>query len=194
MSINSMTNSAAGRRTDLLPHKLPASIVEIAAAARKAPTPASPEAASPEAAAAKAPAAKAEADPPAPVNTALNLLFGYIPTEVVTVYVAVLAALEGSAPPADTLFTFYIFLAVTPLVVWVVFASKIKALGKRLPWRFGALPLWEMFAATLAFTGWVAALPNSPFDMSQAMAGLMVLITSTVIGLLAPLFQQELKP
>lgn len=184
MSINSMTNSAAGRRTDLLPTKLPANVAEIAAAARKVPTPVSPASAAP----------KAEADPPAPVNTALNLLFGYIPTEVVTLYVAVLAALEGSTPPANRLLTFYIFLAVTPLVVWVVFASKIKALGKRLPWRFGALPLWEMFAATLAFTGWAAALPNSPFAISQAMAGLMVLITSTVIGLLAPLFQQELKP
>lgn len=180
MSINSMTNAAAGRRTDLLPQKLPANVTEIATAARTPPTPVS--------------GATTDGDPPAPVNTALNLLFGYIPTEVVTLYIAVLAALEESKSPPEGMTVFYIFLAATPLVVWVVFASKIKALGERLPWRFSSLPLWEMSAAALAFTAWAAALPSSPFDLSPAMSGLMVLISSTVIGLLAPLFQQNLKP
>lgn len=181
MSINSMTNSAAGRRTDLLPQKLPSNLTEIATAARTAPTPAPgtpvPSIANPA--------------NPAPVNTALSSLFGYIPTEVITLYVAVSAALEETDFKKAI---FYWFLVATPLVVWAVFASKIKALGKPIPWKLGSLPLWEMFAATIAFTGWATALPNSPFQISQALAGVVILISSFVIGLLAPLFQQSLKP
>ena len=190
MSINSMTNSAAGRRSDLLPAQgVPSNVSEIAVAARTAPTPV------PDGSTKAADGTVA----PAPVNTALNLLFGYIPTEVVTLYVAVLAASEGASnAEIPGMITFCTFLALTPLVVWVVFATKMKAINKPLPWRFRALPIWEMFAASSAFTAWVFALPKSPFLdyswYSPAFSALAVLIASTLLGLLAPLFQRELEP
>lgn len=84
----------------------------------------------------------------------------------------------------------------TPVVVWLVYGAKVKALEKPVPIRFGAWPLWEMFAATLAFSAWTLALPNSPFAVypwySSALSGVAVLVASTVLGLLAPFFQRPL--
>lgn len=189
MSISSMTNAAAARRSDVgVPNATPKSLSEIAAAAT---TP--PEAASP---------AKEEANT---FNTALNVLFGYIPTEVVTLYVAVVAALQpavipgpGTATPSSHALwlTFGCFLVATPVAVWVVYASKLKAAGKPLPVQWAAMPVWEMFAATLAFDAWAFALPNSPFRdftwFSPALASIAVLVMSTALGMLAPLFQRPL--
>src|SRR5271170_6877648 len=85
MSINSMTNAAAARRSDLGSVAAPpAGFGEIAAAAAGMPA-----------------AVPAGGVPPAAngsqtkndVNTALNVLFGYIPTEVLTLYVAILGVL-----------------------------------------------------------------------------------------------------
>jgi hypothetical protein len=54
-----------------------------------------------------------------------------------------------------------------------------------------------MFAATFAFCAWAFALPNTPFQVfaswySAGLAGISVLLASTVLGLLAPLFQRPL--
>ena len=71
------------------------------------------------------------------------------------------------------------------------------ATAKPLPLRFGAWPLWEMFAATFAFSAWTLALPKSPFAeypwYSSALSGVAVLVASTVLGLLAPFVQHELR-
>lgn len=79
-----MTNAAKARRRDLVPlGELPKRHGPIAKAAITSPTttpPAEPH----------EPAAK----PSAPVDTMLNVLFGYIPTEVITLYVAVVAVAQ----------------------------------------------------------------------------------------------------
>jgi hypothetical protein len=92
---------------------------------------------------------------------------------------------------------FWCFFVATPLVVWVVFASKLKDAGKPMPSSYGTWPVWEMTAALLAFCAWAFALPNTPFRefaawYSPALASLAVLLASTVLGLLAPLFQSPL--
>ena len=190
MSISSMTNAAAARRSDVgVPNATPKGLSEIAAAATTPPESASP--------------AKEEANT---FNTALNVLFGYIPTEVVTLYVAVVAALQpaGTPGPGTALASphalwvaFGGFLAVTPVAVWVVYASKLKAAGKPLPVQWGAVPAWEMCAASLAFAAWAFALPNTPFRdftwFSPALASIAVLVMSTALGMLAPLFQRPLS-
>src|SRR4051812_25859672 len=91
----------------------------------------------------------------------LNVLFGYIPTEVVTLYVAVSTALQPdktqdaantamNANPKSLWIAFWVFLVATPLAVWVIYASKVKAAGKPVPVNYGAWPLWEMTAALIA--------------------------------------------
>jgi hypothetical protein len=53
-----------------------------------------------------------------------------------------------------------------------------------------------MVAATAAFTAWASALPESPFvgaGVTPAIGGIFVLVTSTLLGLAAPIFQRPLK-
>ena len=196
MSINGLANSAAARRPDIGPaNAVPNGVSEIAAAATTPPE--------------KAPPQQQEASG---ISTALNVLFGYIPTEVVTLYVAVAAALQPATPPASPgsaavsavavaslqaqWIAFWCFFVATPLVVWVVYASKLKAAGKPLPTTYDTWPVWEMIAALLSFYAWAFALPQTPFRefswYSPALASLAVLLASTVLGLLAPLFQRPL--
>jgi ABC-type arginine/histidine transport system permease subunit len=138
------------------------------------------------------------------VTTALKVIVTYIPTEVLTLYVAVLAAIQAPKTTASSSMSsrplwaaFYSFLVATPLIVWLVYAAKVKASGKQLPLAPRTWPLWEMFAATAAYTAWAFALPDSPFKYSgdwytPALAGVLVLTISTLLGLLAPLFQRPL--
>jgi len=188
MSINSLANAAVARRTDTVPlGTVPQGLDQIAKAAQTLPS-ASPA----------APAGTA-AQPVSPIDTALNVLFGYIPTEVLTLYVAVLAALQQPAQKGQVTAaqwnTFWLFLAATPIVVWLVYAAKVKALPKPLPLKLGEWPVWEMVAATISYWAWAQALPNSPFAeyYSPAIAGVIILVTSTALGLLAPFFQRPLS-
>ncbi len=130
MSINALTNAAAARRPDFFPlNKTPKGLREIAKAAATSPTlgGATPQESSSQ------------------VDTALHVLFGYIPTEVLTLYVAVLAAVQqpNKVTSADWI-AFWSFLVATPVVVWLVYGAKVKAANKPLPLNFGTWPLWEM--------------------------------------------------
>ena len=148
--------------------------------------------------------APAGAPPATATDTALHVLFGYIPTEVLTVYLAVVAALQPSVPASaqgcsvpGTLPAFVIFLIATPVIVWVVFAGKLRGAGKNLPLAPSMWPLWEMVAGTIAFAAWAFALPNNPFECCRwykpSFAAIAVLVSSTLLGLLALLFTKPLK-
>ncbi len=188
MGINSLANAAAARRPDTLPiNKVPQSLNEIAMASRVPPSTTAP------------PGGTEPTPPPAQVDTTLNVLFGYIPTEVLTMYVAVLAVVQSDNKVTSSDWgAFWSFLVATPIIVWLVYAAKLKALQKPLPLKFGTWPVWEMFAATVAFSAWAFALPKSPFTeftewYSPGLSGLAVLVVSTLLGLLAPLFQRPLS-
>jgi hypothetical protein len=187
MSINSMANAATARRPDTIPlEQVPKTLDAIAVASNASP------------------AAKSELGQPDGnkgktnnIETAFNVLFGYIPTEVITLYVAVLAAVGVEAKVTQTEWVvFWIFLLATSLVVWLVYGAKLKNLDIPLPLSYGCWPLWEMCAATLSFAAWSFALPQSPFTAyawySSALSGLVVLIASTILGLIAPFFQRRL--
>jgi hypothetical protein len=176
MSISSMTDAAISRRADFPPlGRGPKTLNDIAQSLGE-----SPEASN-------------------PVTTAMKVIATYIPTEVLTLYVAVLAAVANPKDESHSAewITFYTFLAVTPLVVWIVYATKVKSANKPIPLNPAQWPLWEMIAATIAYTAWAFALPNSPFTSlggnTQALAGVIVLVVSTALGLVAPLFQRVIK-
>jgi len=84
------------------------------------------------------------------------------------------------------------------MICWAVYAAKLKSAQKPIPIAIASWPLWEMFAATLAYFTWAFALPATPFSQfdgawySAGLAGVAVLIVSTMMGLLAPLFQRPL--
>jgi len=186
MSINALTNAALARRPDFVPvNSVPKDLKHIARAAG-APTTLRQEA---------APGGDENGNA---VNTALHVLFGYIPTEVLTLYVAILAAIQktGQVTKADWT-TFWLFLVGTPVVVWLIFGAKLKSAEKPVPWAIKKWPLWEMCAATVAYAAWAFALPNTPFSdygwYSPGLSGIGVLVASTVLGLLAPFFQKPLE-
>lgn len=185
MSINSMANAAAARRPDIAPGNIvPRGFDEIALASTTTPT-------------------NAMAPPPSQtkagsIDTAYNVLFGYIPTEVLTLYVAVLASVQQPNKVTQSEWiTFWCFLITTPIVVWLVYGAKVMAAKKSIPLKYSKWPVWEMFAATVAYCAWAFALPNSPFAeftswYSPGLSGVVVLVASTVLGLLAPFFQRSL--
>ena len=180
MSINSTTNAAIGRRPDFEPMaETPKSYDEIARAAGGVNAP--PD------------------TPSNSVSTALAVLTTYIPTEVLTLYVAVLAAIQDPARRsfAPLWITFWAFLIATPVVVWLIYAAKVRSAGKPMPIAPSTWPLWEMVAATIAYLAWAVAMPNAPFAelswYSAPLSGVTVLVISTILGLLAPIFQRPIK-
>lgn len=177
MSVSSMANLAFARRADVEPEG--------------------------EGLKTRAEVATAKEGPGGAVSSAVSAIAAYIPTEIVTVYVAVLATLgvtrDGSAAASGVTTTpilaYAVFVVLTPLVVWGLYASRAVGLGKPLPRSFASWPKWEMVAATLAFASWAAALPSSPLErydwFTAALAGVVALVLSMLIGLFAPLFSSK---
>ena len=168
MSISSMTNVAFQRRTDT-PGTPPATSSSIAAATGEQPG--------------------AESG----VTTSMKVIATYIPTEILTLYLAVVAAVEGTTGWT----AFFLFLFLTPTVVWLVYATRVKTSERRMPVSPAEWPMWEMFAATVAYLAWAFALPATPFATfawySSAVAGIVVLATSMMLGLLAPLLMRPIQ-
>jgi hypothetical protein len=191
MSINSMANAAMSRRPDFEPvGNVPKGYGEITrAAGAMPPAPLGPD---------------GQSSPPVQtaLGTSLQTLTTYIPTEVLTLYVAAVAALSPVGPTTTSnvshWVTFWCFLVATPVIVWVAFATKVKAASRAVPLSPKRWPMWEMSAATIAYAAWAFALPNSPFAQfahswySQNWAGFVVLVVSFVLGGLGPLMQQPL--
>lgn len=131
------------------------------------------------------------------VSSALSVLFAYIPTEIIALYVTVLAALGPITESFEAQWvTFLVFLVCTPLVVWVTYAAKVKALNSTIPYKFSEWPKWEMIASTIAFVSWGFALPQTPFNSftdwySSAIASVSILVTSTILSLAAPFFEKK---
>jgi hypothetical protein len=177
---------------------VPATLAEIANAAVAMPMPVVAPYAVPPAAVAIPIVAAASG-----LNTALQTLTTFIPTEVLTLYVSAIAAL---GPLTITVgahnlqvgrwLPFWCFLGATPLIVWIAFASKIKAAGRALPLSPSKWPLWEMAAATAAYVAGTFALPATPFAQeswySAGLASFLILVVSAGLGMIAPLMQSQL--
>jgi hypothetical protein len=110
----------------------------------------------------KAPAP--EPDDPAAFNskvsTALEMLSRYIPTEVVALYLAALAAAplaEWNAKPL-----YWTGIIATPIVLLLVYLSNARKGKNPLP-KLGQWPLWKAVAATIAFSIWALAIPAAPY-------------------------------
>jgi bacteriorhodopsin len=106
---------------------------------------------------------------------------------------------DGSAAAAGVTTTpiiaYGVFVVLTPIVVWGLYASRAVEAGKKLPRSLASWPKWEMVAATLAFAAWAAALPSSPLErygwFTAGLAGVVALVLSMLIGLFAPIFSSN---
>lgn len=174
MSVSSMANIAFARRADVAPEGEGLNSLDEVASATGTP-----------------PGSATSA------TSALSAIAAYIPTEVVTVYVAVLATIgvtqpQGSGPAYTPVAVYATFLVLTPVVVWGLYASRAVSAGKRIPRSLRSWPKWEMVAATLAFAAWGAAMPSSPLGIipgfMPALAGVVALVLSLLIGVFSPIF------
>jgi hypothetical protein len=131
-----------------------------------------------------------------PATTATNSLeqvTRYIPTEVVTFYVALIGAMQqANAGLCARWIAFGITLALIPVGVWCILAAKLRARGSPLPFAPSSWPLWKTLAALAAFTVWAFALPAGPFgaySWYNAAYGSVALLGATgLLGWLGAVF------
>jgi hypothetical protein len=133
------------------------------------------------------------------VNNTVNALVKYIPTEVVTLYVAAVSA----TPSLKTSFTFissgliyWLFAVMTPVVLLLIYASKRASEGLTVLPPVKELPYWKMAAATVAFLVWALAVPGNPYIIGEGggvVAGFGAVFISTVMSLLEPIFERPVS-
>ena len=128
------------------------------------------------------------------VTGALNALIGYIPTEIITLYVATLSAesaIRATFPFIDAAAILWFFVGLTPALLLLIYISKVAATGDTLPGP-AVWPWWKMCAATIAFFVWALAVPGNPYlkDVTAAVAGLGAMLVSLFLSLLTPIFER----
>ncbi len=124
-----------------------------------------------------------------------NAIVGYIPTEIVAVYVPAVAAITTpGVPTGDGQWVLLIVvLALTPITTWAVFAAKRCNAGAPLPVAPSTWPWPEMLIAAVAFLLWAFTLPRTPFEEFEwyrpGLAAVLLLVGTLVLGLLVPLLR-----
>jgi hypothetical protein len=132
------------------------------------------------------------------VTSSLNLLVKYIPTEVITLYVATLSAapaLQDAFPRVNTVDIYWGFTIITPLLLFLIYVNKRATSGLRpvVP-EARQWPWWQLTAATFAFMVWALAVPGNPYvsgETAAVLAGLGAVFISMILNLLEPIFQRK---
>jgi RsiW-degrading membrane proteinase PrsW (M82 family) len=130
------------------------------------------------------------------LTTAVEVVTRYVPTEIVTAYVAVATlVIRPGGPRTAQWVVFYVFFVLTPVMVWLFSATRARSAGEPLPWHPGRWPVFELVIATVSFVLWAFALPSTPFEdftWYQAVYGAAALIIgSLLIGAIAPVFRPK---
>ena len=182
MSINSLTNDELRRRIDF---RRQAVIKSPVAKDLSAPVPP-----------ATARAATEVAVQDNTVSNTIGTLVKYIPTEVVTLYVAAASttqAVHSAMPSFDGRITYWAFGVLTPVIFMLVYGSKRASSGLPLFPPIAQWPWWRMVAATIAFLVWALAVPGNPYivgDVGAVAAGFGAIVISTLLSLLEPIFER----
>ncbi len=135
-----------------------------------------------------------------PTTDALGAIVAYIPSEVILLYVAGLAAISSdSRSLTGQWILFWVLLVATPLALWLTYGSRLVTAGRGLPLHPKRWPKVEMAFATIAFAAWAAALPDSPFreieNYGQALSGFVVLAVTVILPMVAPVVGRwQLEP
>lgn len=139
----------------------------------------------------------ADADQNNTVTGSLNLLVKYIPTEVITLYVATLSAapaLQELFPSITTADIYWAFTLVTPMLLFLVYVNKRATSGLAPVPEVRQWPWWKLGAATVAFMVWALAVPGNPYvsgETAAVIAALGAVFISMILNLLEPLFERR---
>ena len=132
-------------------------------------------------------------------SAAFEALARYIPTEIVTLYIAAASAMEAlkqALPSVNETNTYWFFVAITPLVFLIVLAGKRVANDLSAWPGFGGIPYWKLCAATVAFAVWALAVPTTPYFQGAAggaIAAFFATFVSVFLSLLSPVFEKPKK-
>ena len=132
------------------------------------------------------------------VAITLNALVKYIPTEIVTLYVAASSttqSLRTAMPFIDARLLYWGFTALTPVMLVLMLASKRATDGLSVFPKGREMPWWKLTAATVAFMVWALAVPGNPYvagDGAPIVASFGAIIISTLLSLLEPIFERPL--
>jgi hypothetical protein len=127
-----------------------------------------------------------------PTNWA-NQITRWIPTETITVYVALLALVAPAAAHktgfASRWTLFGILVAVNPVVVLLL------AMAKSQTWHQVQPPVFEMIVAPIAFAAWAFALPDTPLNSVAGYSiqwnAAIVTVTTVAVTLVANAFHKS---
>lgn len=119
-----------------------------------------------------------------------DLLTKYIPTETLTLFVAVMAVApqirDASGGEVQPVHLYLTGAVLTPLVLWLAGYGKHKATGSPEPFRPHP---WPFVAALIAYCVWALSVDRVLTDEdARALAGFGALSISTLLALLEPVF------
>jgi len=164
---------------------------------------------SPSEGAAPAPASEPEPSPPAldglvlggaapALGKALDSIGTYIPTEVMATYLAVVAVIPSGPEHKYQWVMFWVFLAATPVVVWLGVSAAHPGAGLSLPvTKLAEWPWLSMIAASVAFAVFAVAVPGSvvsTLSWYEAWMSTVVIIVSAFVLSQANRISQALRP
>ncbi len=144
-------------------------------------------------------AANAGAIPQPPSkDDAIAGLTKYIPTESITLYIASISAqaalIEFNITGA---LMYWVFVVLTPLFLMLLFFHQLADARKEWKIPVGQWPWWKLISSTVAFAVWALAIPGNPIISITAensaggiVAAFAALLVSTILNLLAPLFEK----
>ena len=133
-------------------------------------------------------------------DSALAGLSKYIPTESVTLYVAAVSAqsaLAGLIPWLTATVTYWIFVVLTPIICFLLWARQVaNAKKENKDFKVSLLspkswPWWKMIASTIAFLVWALAVPGNPImppgsEAGGVVAAFAAIFVSTILSLFEP--------
>lgn len=132
------------------------------------------------------------------IENALTALVKFIPTEVVTLYVAAVSvgpAFKSVIPVYTPTLTYWAFVALTPLIFYLLYLNKLASMDQPVP-PVSQWPRWKPVASTIAFGVWALAIPSNPYIQGEAGAAVMgftVLFVTTILSLVTPIIERSEK-
>lgn len=134
--------------------------------------------------------------PGKPDSNILESLVKYIPTEIITLYLAAISAhgaLQSIFPKLTITDSYRLFAFATPVVFLVIWLGKRRSAGLKLSPPIKEWPIWRSIASTIAFLVWALAIPDgSAPEANSSLEGaafaFLALVVSTGLSLCDPLF------
>lgn len=126
------------------------------------------------------------------IESALESVAAYIPSEVVSAYIAAL----GIFSPKENILKWVIYLICVILILILIYISARIAQKKGLPKQKNSYHVIQFLIGLVAFTTWVSAMPETPFLELTSYANQIGALLAVIFSLLMPRIAEmlDIKP